>query len=156
MLAWLLCPPRPRLTGPSHEHGTVRLCNVSSLNWLNCGLFKYGHIRIASFYWWRKGSGRDCSSCLRIRLNKWDPNYLQLGPTLTEGATASLSDDWRWEANYNEKRQKVPVFKHEYPSPHIYKEGPFFPPIFLLRYYMCTYLTIAPPPHSRTKRGLLM
>lgn len=27
--------------------------------------------------------------------------------------------------NYNENRQEVPVFKHEYPSPHIYREGPF-------------------------------
>lgn len=53
-----------------------------------------------------RASPGETSNSLSMRLNKWNPTYPQLGPTLTEEATASLSDDCRWEVNYKEKRQR--------------------------------------------------
>lgn len=121
----LLCPPRPRLNRVKSWawHYSALPCELLALAqpWSpQIWPHEDSIFLLVEEWWWQ----RDHSSCLSIRLNKWNPNYPQLGPILTEGATAS-SDNWRWEVNYNEKRQKVPVFKHEYPFLHIYKEGSF-------------------------------
>lgn len=48
-------------------------------------------------------------ACVRVEVSKWNPNYSQWRPTLTEEGTASHSGDLRWKLNYNEKRQSSSV-----------------------------------------------
>lgn len=109
MLAWLfsrLVASVPIMTetyrAKSRTVHYSALCNVNFFHELNCGLPKHGLVRIACFYWWRKGSGgeiiqspKKSSSCLCVSLSKWNPNYPQWGPMLIEEATPSLSGDLR-------------------------------------------------------------
>lgn len=44
-----------------------------------------------------------------VEVSKWNPNYSQWRPTLSDEGTASLSGDWRWKLNYNEKRPSSSV-----------------------------------------------